>query len=77
MDANKFLVILGLLFVLFIIMHNVRIVTVPTNTSTTTTTTTVKRVPVPNPTNYPLAVTPNIPPPPPPSYNAYKAQYYN
>ena len=63
MDTNKIVLISGLLLLLFLIMHNVRIVTsTPTTTATATKTSVVYK----NPVN---VVTPH--------YNPYKSQYYN
>jgi|AACY02.3.fsa_nt_gi hypothetical protein len=67
MDTNKIILIFGLLFLLFLIMHNVRIVTT-TSTPNTTATATKTTVVYKNPVN---VVTPT------PHYNPYKSQYYN
>jgi len=65
METNKIVLVLGLIFILFFIMRNVRIGTSSAPTTTTTTSTVVYRKPV-----TPIAG-------PNPHYNSYKSQYYN
>ena len=62
METNKIVLIAGLIFILFLIIHNSKI---GSSTSTTTSSTTVYRKPV-----TPIS-SPN------PHYNSYKSQYYN
>lgn len=63
METNKIVLIVGLIFILFFIMRNVRIVT--SSPTTTTKSTVVYRKPI-----TPIAG-------PNPHYNSYKSQYYN
>ena len=63
MDTKNVLLVLGLVILLFIIMHNTRYI-IKTSTPTTTSTTVIHKK-TPNP----IIVTPH--------YNSYKAQYYN
>jgi hypothetical protein len=65
METNKIVLIVGLIFILFFIMRNIKIVTSSPTTTTTTKSTVVYRKPV-----TPIAG-------PNPHYNSYKSQYYN
>ena len=62
METNKIVLIVGLIFILFFIIRNIKIVT---SSPTTTKSTVVYRKPV-----TPIAG-------PNPHYNSYKSQYYN
>jgi hypothetical protein len=62
METNKIVLTAGLIFILFLIIHNAKI---GSSTTTTTKSTTVYRKPV-----TPIAG-------PNPHYNSYKSQYYN
>jgi hypothetical protein len=63
METNKIVLIAGLIFILFLIIHNAKIGS--SSTITTTKSSTVYRKPV-----TPIAG-------PNPHYNSYKSQYYN
>jgi hypothetical protein len=63
METNKIVLIAGLIFILFLIIHNAKIGS--SSTTTTTKSSTVYRKPV-----TPIAG-------PNPHYNSYKSQYYN
>jgi hypothetical protein len=71
MDSKKILMILGLIFLLYLISRIISIHFVKTIPTTTTTTT---KVVYRNPVGTNIHV---VPPPPHPYYNPYKAQYYN
>ena len=63
MDSKNILLVLGLIIILFIIMHNTRYIVTTSTPSTTKSTTVIYKRP------YPVVVNPH--------YNSYKAQYYN